>query len=160
MLACASLRCVPCLCSPIAQVATRGKSAPVSLGRCHGGCEDMASPWVLIHPCPCTTLTRHSAPPPPSVFHQGSIRDWRVIHSGVMGSEPVDPRGVATETDPAVYGVCHSDINSSNYFFNAAGDDGESPFICAFDWDQVCAEKEKGVKGGGVAGQGREVFAR
>ena len=90
-------------------------------------------------------LTRHSAPPPPSVFHQGSIRDWRDIHSGVMGSEPVDPRGVATETDPAVYGVCHSDINSSNYFFNAAGDDGESPFICAFDWDQVCAGKGWGV---------------
>lgn len=76
---------------------------------------------------------------------RGKFRSWRELHDSLMADASVAPEDEAMTSDPALYGVTHSDINPSNFFLiAAAGNEAEAEGtaidcidVYLFDWDQV-----------------------
>ena len=62
-----------------------------------------------------------------------SFQDWDDLHFNLMKGFPIDERDKKTIGDPIKYGITHSDINPSNYFYLE-----KENMIDVFDWDQVC----------------------
>jgi Ser/Thr protein kinase RdoA (MazF antagonist) len=66
-----------------------------------------------------------------------SFPHWYKLHCNIMENHPaIDARDLATIDDASQYGLCHGDINPTNFFYvdDVTGKDSAS--IDVFDWDQ------------------------